>query len=96
MASYALEPTRATLRGTISREHPPILTIASSMSSCTPKVIQPSAVLARGMMQLIQEQFQGTRTDALALASVTANLRITQIVNGVRGVHAILPYGAIR
>lgn len=48
------------------------------------------------MVGLIQEMYQVGRTDALALASVTANLRITQIVNGVRGVHAILPYGAIR
>jgi acetamidase/formamidase len=30
------------------------------------------------------------------LASVTVDLRITQIVNGVVGVHAVLPPGAIR
>ena len=48
------------------------------------------------MVLLIQELFQVGRTDALALASVTANLRITQIVNGVRGVHALLPHGVIR
>ncbi len=34
--------------------------------------------------------------DALALAAVAADLRVTQIVNGVRGVHAVLPHGAIR
>src|SRR5215203_331649 len=32
MATYQLEPTRATLHGTISREHTPILTIASGDS----------------------------------------------------------------
>jgi acetamidase/formamidase len=49
-----------------------------------------------GMVQLIQEQLSLGRTDALALASLTVDLRITQIVNGVRGVHAVLPHGAIR
>ena len=49
-----------------------------------------------GMVLLIEEMHQVGRTDALALASVTVDLRITQIVNGVRGVHAVLPHGAIR
>lgn len=34
--------------------------------------------------------------EALALASVAADLRVTQIVNAVQGVHAVLPHGAIR
>jgi acetamidase/formamidase len=36
-----------------------------------------------------------SRSDALALASVAADLRITQIVNEVRGVHAVLADDAI-
>jgi acetamidase/formamidase len=36
------------------------------------------------------------RRDALALASVVVDLRITQVVNGVVGVHAVLPDDAIR
>lgn len=48
------------------------------------------------MVELIQHMFHLERTHALALASLTVDLRITQIVNGVRGVHAILPHGAIR
>jgi acetamidase/formamidase len=36
------------------------------------------------------------RRDALALASVVVDLRITQVVNGVVGVHAVLPHGAVR
>ena len=35
------------------------------------------------------------RAEALALASVVVDMRVTQIVNGVRGVHAVLPYGAL-
>jgi acetamidase/formamidase len=48
------------------------------------------------MLVLIQEMLQVERTNALALASLTVDLRITQIVNGVRGVHAVWPHGAIR
>jgi acetamidase/formamidase len=35
------------------------------------------------------------RRDALALASLVVDLRVTQMVNGVVGVHAVLPHGAI-
>jgi acetamidase/formamidase len=49
-----------------------------------------------GMLTLIGELHKVGRADALALASVAVDLRITQIVNGVRGVHAVLPHGAIR
>ena len=48
------------------------------------------------MVMLIQETLQVGRTHALALASLTVDLRITQIVNVVRGVHAVWPHGAIR
>ena len=37
-----------------------------------------------------------TRTAALALAGPTVDLRITQVVNDVWGVHAVLPAGALR
>jgi acetamidase/formamidase len=36
------------------------------------------------------------RSDALALASVVVDLRVTQVVNRVVGVHAVLPWGAVR
>ena len=49
-----------------------------------------------GMVDLIQELYTVSKPDALALASVAADLRITQIVNGVRGVHMLLPHGVIR
>ncbi len=48
------------------------------------------------MLALIGEQFGVGREDALALASVVVDMRITQIVNGVRGVHAALPHNAVR
>lgn len=48
------------------------------------------------MLELMREQYGMGRSDALALASLVVDLRVTQAVNGVRGVHALLPHGAIR
>lgn len=48
-------------------------------------------------MILLMQQFYGIeKTDATALASVAVDLRITQVVNQVKGVHAVLPHGSIR
>jgi acetamidase/formamidase len=48
------------------------------------------------MLDLIMEQHGLKKLEALAMASLVVDLHITQIVNGVRGVHAILPHDAIR
>ena len=48
------------------------------------------------MLTLMSQLLQIDRKDALALASVVVDLRVTQIVNGVCGVHAVLPHGAVR
>jgi acetamidase/formamidase len=48
------------------------------------------------MLALIERLHGVSRADAVMLASVTVDLRITQIVNGAVGVHAVLPPGAIR
>ena len=37
-----------------------------------------------------------TYKEAIALASLIVDLRITQIVNGIKGVHAVLPKKAVR
>jgi acetamidase/formamidase len=37
-----------------------------------------------------------TRAEALAMASATVSLRVTQIANQTWGVHALLPEGAVR
>ncbi|KHF39978.1 acetamidase/formamidase family protein [Halalkalibacter okhensis] len=49
-----------------------------------------------GMISLIQQQYNVNKSEATALASVVVDLRITQIVNQVKGVHAILPHGVLR
>lgn len=48
------------------------------------------------MLGLMSELLDITLKEALALASVVVDLRITQVVNGVCGVHAVLPHGAVR
>jgi acetamidase/formamidase len=48
------------------------------------------------MLKLMCELYPFSTKSALALASLIVDLRITQVVNGVRGVHAVLPHGAIQ
>lgn len=55
-----------------------------------------TAVALNEMVELIKEFYTIGKAEALALASVAVDLRITQVVNGVKGVHAILPHGSIR
>lgn len=56
---------------------------------------EATLVALEEMLGLMGELHGLRRLDALALASLVVDLRITQIVNGVNGVHAVLPDGAI-
>jgi acetamidase/formamidase len=47
-------------------------------------------IAAEGMVGLMEREHGLDRKDALALASVMVDLRVTQVVNGVLGVHAVL------
>jgi acetamidase/formamidase len=47
------------------------------------------------MLDLMQDHLDLSRKEALGLASVVVDLRVTQMVNGTVGVHAILRDGAI-
>jgi acetamidase/formamidase len=49
-----------------------------------------------GMVGLIVAELGLDRRDALALASVVVDLRVTQVVNVVKGVHAVLRHDALR
>jgi acetamidase/formamidase len=55
-----------------------------------------AATALNEMVVLMQEFYGIEKVEAMALASVAVDLRITQVVNGVKGVHAVLPYGSIR
>jgi acetamidase/formamidase len=48
------------------------------------------------MFDLLGRLYGVSRPDAVALASVTVDVRVTQIVNQVVGAHAVLPPGALR
>ncbi len=47
------------------------------------------------MLVLLDEQLGCGRTQALALSSLVVDLHVTQIVNGVRGVHAMISHEAL-
>ncbi|GGH60383.1 acetamidase [Paenibacillus silvae] len=49
-----------------------------------------------GMLNLMGELYGLQRVEAIALGSAVVDLRITQIVNGVKGVHAFLPHDAFK
>ena len=58
--------------------------------------LNEAALIALGaMVDLLTERFRQARHQALGLASVVVDLRITQMVNQVKGVHAVLPHEAI-
>jgi acetamidase/formamidase len=59
-------------------------------------VDEAAAQAVDGMLELMGRELGLERRDALALASVVVDLRITQLVNGVAGVHAVLRDGSIR
>lgn len=51
---------------------------------------------ANRMIDLLVAFHDVDRRHATALASVAVDFRVTQVVNGVKGVHAVLAHGAIR
>jgi acetamidase/formamidase len=57
---------------------------------------EAAAIAIEGMLDLMEREHRLERREALALASVVVDLRVTQVVNGAKGVHAVLPHGAIR
>ena len=57
---------------------------------------EAAAIAIDAMLELMGREHGLERREALALASVVVDLRVTQMVNRVRGVHAVLADGAIR
>ena len=57
---------------------------------------EAAALALDGMLALMGREHGLERRDALALASVVVDLRVTQLVNGARGVHAMLAHDAFR
>ncbi len=57
---------------------------------------EAAALAVEGILGVMKRLYGLERLDALALASLVVDLRVTQMVNDVRGVHALLPHGAIK
>jgi acetamidase/formamidase len=57
---------------------------------------EAAALAIDAMLELMGREHGLERREALALASIVVDLRVTQMVNRVRGVHAVLPHDAIR
>ncbi|MBZ0286793.1 MAG: acetamidase/formamidase family protein, partial [Anaerolineae bacterium] len=82
------------LRLTTPRAHTPAGWVTLAFHEDLDEAI---GIALEAMLDLMKELYGYERQMALALASVAAEVRITQLVNvGVRGVHVLLPHGAIR
>jgi acetamidase/formamidase len=57
---------------------------------------EAALIALEAIVDLVAREHGLGRADALALASVTVDLRVTQIVNEVKGVHAVLAHDAVR
>ena len=57
---------------------------------------EAAAIATDAMLELMRREHDLERAEALALASLVVDLRITQMVNDVRGVHAMLRHDALR
>jgi acetamidase/formamidase len=57
---------------------------------------EATLIALEAMVAVVAEREGVSRADALALCSVAVDLRVTQIVNQVRGVHAVLAPDALR
>lgn len=57
---------------------------------------EAAALAIEGMLALMRREHGLERREALALASVVVDLRVTQLVNGAKGIHARLAHDALR
>ena len=56
---------------------------------------EAAALALEGVLELMGREHGLERREALALASVVVDLRVTQLVNGARGIHARLAHDAL-
>lgn len=57
---------------------------------------EAARMATREMVEFIQERFKLSATDAYMLASMAVDIRVTQLVDGVKGTHAMLPKNLFR
>jgi acetamidase/formamidase len=84
------------LRDDLVAETPLIRTVDSWISLGLDEDLDDALLIAlEAMLELIGREHGVERRQALALASVAVDLRVTQVVNEVKGVHAVLRDDAI-
>ncbi|OWR29897.1 hypothetical protein CDO73_12495 [Saccharibacillus sp. O23] len=104
MSLHRMEFNRQSLIGSLTAEVPPLLRMKSgdTLRFNTPDagwgVGESWATRVKPVArETVYDGGHGpSRVEAIALGSAVVDLRITQIVNGVKGVHALLPQGAFR
>ena len=57
---------------------------------------EAAAIAIDGMLALLAREHGLDRREGLALASIVVDLRVTQLVNGSRGIHARIAHDALR
>jgi acetamidase/formamidase len=86
-----------TVRDDITLETPRAHTADAWITFGFDEDLDAAALIAtKAMLELMTTTFGVAPREALALASVVVDLRVTQVVNGVKGVHAVLARDAIR
>jgi len=83
---------RSDLRLTTPRADTPAGWISLGFST---DLNEATLIALNDMLDLLQARLGLDREATIALASVVVHLHITQIVNGVHGVHALLPHDAL-
>jgi acetamidase/formamidase len=83
------------VRGDLPLEMPLAQTPAGWVALGVDEDLDEAAALAvDGILAVMEREVRLTRREALALASVVVDVRVTQLVNGVVGCHAVLPRDA--
>ena len=57
---------------------------------------EAARMATREMVEFLQERYGLGATDAYMLASMAVDLRVTQLVDGVKGIHAMFPKNLVR
>ena len=95
-ASPPEDPIVRTLRDDLSLEWPVARIPGAWLTFGFDERLGRAAELAlEGMLALMQRELGVSASEALGLASVVVDLRVTQVVNGAVGVHAVLADDAL-
>ena len=82
---------RLTVRKDMKLDYPRAETPTHYMTMAMDPDLDNCVVRAlRDMIKLVTEKINGSREDAYTLCSLAADLRVTQTVNGSKGIHCMI------